>query len=499
VNAPSFGRPFPSVRVLLLAAAAGGAAGAFGAVGAFPSQGDVGTVSRPLAAAYDNATGVYAIGASGANIWGSADAFGFVWRPASGDLAVAADITFAGQGGQGHRKACLMFRHSLDAGSAYADVAVHGDGHIALQFRTEAGGPTRTIQCAARAPQRVRLEKRGAYVTLSTAGADGSFSPSGCSVRLSLGESFLAGLGVCAHDNAAFETARFAAVEFGPPPPSPAPTSALEVLSVASLDRRVVYRSAGRMEAPHFSPDGSVLYFDRGGRLYRTGTAGDGEPESIDTGSATHCNDDHGLSPDGLQLALSDNTAGGPSLMYLLPIGGGEPRRIEVPGPAYWHSWSPDGRTLAYCAARNANYDIYTIPVSGGGETRLTTAPGNDNGPDYTPDGRWIYFHSDRTGRMQVWRMHTDGSGQEPVTSDASYNWFPHPSPDGRWIVYLSSPTVPTTGHPPDADYVLKLIPAAGGPPREIARFFGGNGSFNVPCWSRDSARVAFASYAPAP
>lgn len=486
--------------LLLAAACALPAIASPGLPGMFPNQGDIGSVNRPLAASYEDAARAYTIGASGANIWGASDAFGFVWKPVAGDIAIAADISFVSAGGQGHRKACLMFRQSLDPSSPYADVAVHGDGHIALQFRSDFGGPTRTLQSFLKAPQRVRLERHGPYVTLSIADKDGAFSPSGCSVRLSLDGPFFAGLAVCAHDNAAFETARFGDVEMGPSPqPASARWSALEVLSLSSLDRRVVYRAAGRMEAPFFSPDGSVLYFDLGGRIFRLKLPATEPPTALDTGTATHCNDDHGLSPDGLQLALSDYTDAGPSLMYLLPIGGGAPRRIEVPGPAYWHSWSPDGSTLAYCAARQGNYDIYTIPVSGGRETRLTTDPGNDNGPDYTPDGQWIYFHSERTGRMQVWRMHADGSVQEQVTRDDYYNWFPHPSPDGKWIVFLSSRVRPTTGHPPDGDYFLRLIPAGGGAPLEIARFFGGNGCFNIPCWSRDSTRIAYATFDPVP
>ena len=45
--------------------------------------------------------------------------------------------------------------------------------------------------------------------------------------------------------------------------------SALEVLTLASLDRRVVYSTAGRMEAPHFFPDGASLLYNLGGHLYR--------------------------------------------------------------------------------------------------------------------------------------------------------------------------------------------------------------------------------------
>jgi TolB protein len=192
---------------------------------------------------------------------------------------------------------------------------------------------------------------------------------------------------------------------------------------------------------------------------------------------------------------ICDATETGKSLMYLLPGAGGTPRRVAAAEPAYWHGWSPDGKTLAYCAAREGNYDIYTIPVAGGAEIRLTTAPGNDNGPDYTPDGRWIYYHSIRGDSVQVWRMRPDGTAAEQVTRDAYYNWYPHPSPDGKWILVFSSKVVPDTGHPPDGEYILRLIPTGGGEPREIGRLIGGNGSLNVPCWSRDGTRIAFASF----
>lgn len=273
--------------------------------------------------------------------------------------------------------------------------------------------------------------------------------------------------------------------------------SALEVLTFPSADRQVVYAAAGQMQSPHFSPDGQWLYFNRDGRLYRIHPKPGAVPELVDTGFLIHCNNDHGLSPDGGILAISDQRAEGQSQIYLMPAHGGTPRRVLAAPPAYWHSWSPDGSTLAYCAARGGNYDIYTISAAGGPERRLTTAPGNDNGPDYSPDGKWIYFHSERTGRMQIWRMRADGSQQEPVTRDDFYNWFPHPSPDGRWIAYLSSRVRPLTGHPPDGMYAIRLLSTRGGPAREVARFYGGNGSFNVPCWSRDSTQIAFASLEP--
>jgi Tol biopolymer transport system component len=219
-----------------------------------------------------------------------------------------------------------------------------------------------------------------------------------------------------------------------------------------------------------------------------------GEPKLLDTGVATRCNNDHGFSPDGKWLAISDQHDG-PSRIYVLPSTGGTPRLVTPLGPSYWHGWSPDGRTLAYCAERGGNFDIYTIPVEGGSERRLTTAEGLDDGPDYSPDGKYIYFNSERTGLMKIWRMKADGSGQEQVTSDPDYaDWFAHPSPDGKALLFLSY-SKNVKGHPAHQDVVLRGTTLAGGEPKITNALFGGQGSINVPSWSPDGHAYAFVSY----
>jgi len=76
----------------------------------------------------------------------------------------------------------------------------------------------------------------------------------------------------------------------------------------------------GRLEAPNWLKDGKSLIFNRDGRIFRIAAAG-GEPEMIDTGFATRCNNDHGPSPDGSTLAISDQSQEkGQSLIYTLPI-----------------------------------------------------------------------------------------------------------------------------------------------------------------------------------
>jgi Tol biopolymer transport system component len=416
----------------------------------------------------------------------------------SGDLTLATNIRWIGTNGNAHRKACLVIRQSLDADSPYADVAVHGDGLTSLQYRETKGGPTREIQANTSAPGRARLEKRGDYVSMSLATAGEALRPAGGSFRIQFSEPFYVGLGVCAHDNNAIEQAEFSRVEITTLSPSVGPPtnvqSTLEFISIASKDRRVVYHTSDHIEAPNWSRDGNWLLFNSKGRIWRMPAAG-GVPEAIDTGFAMRCNNDHGISPDGTQLVISDQSQGDRrSRIYVLPAGGGTPRPITETGPSYWHGWSPNGQTLAYCGERNGEFDIYTILVAGGDETRLTKAQGLDDGPDYSPDGRFIHFNSDRTGQMQIWRMKPDGSQQEQVTTDEWNNWFPHPSPDGKWLVFLSY-AKDVQGHPENKDVILRLMPVVGGEIQVLAKLFGGQGTINVPSWSPDSRRVAFVSY----
>jgi hypothetical protein len=472
-------------------------------VGVFENHSDVGTVLHSGSLDYDAAHGTYAVSGSGTNMWSTADAFHFAWKKISGDGGLAADISFVGAKVNEHRKAVLIVRQSLDADSVYADVALHGSGLTSLQYREEKGGATHEIQAIVASPKRLRIEKRGnfVYVFLGDGSKDMQFS--GASMQVPLQGSYYVGIGVCSHDKDVVEKAVFANVELTDnlaPPEKTVLYSTLERVAIASTDRRVVYTASERFEAPNWTRDGATFLFNRNGRIYRLPVAG-GEPAMIDTGFANRCNNDHGISPDQTLLAISDQSQEeNRSVVYIVPIAGGTPRRITQKSPSYWHGWSPDGKTLAFVGQRNDEFDIYTIPVSGGEETRLTTAKGLDDGPEYSPDGKYIYFNSERTGHMQIWRMRADGSEQEQITFDEWNNWFPHISPDGAWMVFLSYGQ-DVKGHPENKDVMLRLMPLGeekitDNHLRVLAKLFGGQGTINVPSWSPDSKDVAFVSYA---
>jgi TolB protein len=466
-------------------------------VGDFDDHGEVGKPAHAGAVTYDGDKRIYLVTGGGKNMWGREDAFHYVWKKMSGDVSLAADIRWLGAGKDPHRKACLVIRQSLAADAAYADAALHGDGLTSLQCRPVAGERTYEVRSNVNRPARLKIEKQDDRVFLSIARAGQPLRHAGGSFRLRLSEPFYVGLGVCAHDDAVVEKAEFTDIQLSNEKfrlaAKPQVESTLEVVDIASKDRRVIHQAAGVIEAPNWTPDGRSFLLNARGRMYRLPVEG-GEPLLIDTGFADRCNNDHGLSPDGKQLAISHHGKDRKSRIYVLPVTGGVPKELTPIGPSYWHGWSPDGKTIVYCAERNGDFDIYAIPAAGGPERRLTDAKGLDDGPEYSPDGKYIYFNSDRSGRMQIWRMKPDGSEQEQATADEHHNWFPHPSPDGKWLVFLSYDQS-VEGHPSNKDVLLRLRPVAGGPVQILAHVFGGQGTINVPSWSPDSRRVAFVSY----
>ena len=477
-----------------------------GPLGLFTQQTDVGAVRHPGACTYDAASQTYTISGAGANIWNDHDDFHFVWKQLTGNFIVTMQAEFAGQGVNAHRKLGWMVRSSLAADSPNVSTGIHGDGLTSLQFRRTPGAQTEEIRAPITHADVIQLERRGDTYIMSVARFGDPFTVVQVD-ELPLGDTVYVGLSVCSHEDDVVERAVFGNVRVVEPVQPGFVRgrdplgSVLELLDIESGQRQVIYGAPEIFEAPNWTVDDSALIFNRGGLLYRFDLAS-GDIAQINTGAVTQNNNDHVLSFDGRMLAISsrDDTLKA-SVIYTVPITGGEPKRITAHGPSYLHGWSPDGRHLVYTAMRNGDFDIYRIAADGGAdgseEIQLTTAPGLDDGPEYTPDGQTIYFNSVRSGLMQIWRMNADGSNQQQVTNDEYNNWFPHVSPDGRWIAFLTYLVgeVDPSDHPPAKRAYLRLMPTDGSAsPRVIAYLYGGQGTMNVPSWAPDSQRLAFVS-----
>jgi Tol biopolymer transport system component len=490
------------------------------ALGVFENHIDIGDTPLKGSASYDAATGEYRLTGGGANMWAKTDAFHFAWKRITGNFSLTADVRFVGKGVAEHRKAAVMVRENLDANSAYADVALHGDGLTALQFRPVAGAETSEVRSSENAPLRIRIERRGAQFIMYAGRTEQSLVRS-FPVTVDVRGPVYVGLGICSHDVNVVETAIFSNVSIQDLPataPDPNPEkvhSKISIFDLADRSVHVVYSADQLWEAPNWSPDGRYLVANSGGRLYRFILDGNGQakPEMISLDSGYRCNNDHGLSPDGKRLAFSaekHESARG-SQVYLASADGAQPQLLTPRLPSYFHGWSPDGRWLTFVGKREGSFNIYRVSVNGGDEERLTSKAGFDDGPDYSPDGKWIYVNSHRSGGWDIWKFPADGAGPQDsqavqITADAQEDWFPHPSPDGKWLVFLSFPPG-TQGHDFKTAVQLRVMPLAAdnaiakAPPGDegaikvLTRFFGGQGTINVNSWSPDAKKFAFVSY----
>jgi Tol biopolymer transport system component len=288
------------------------------------------------------------------------------------------------------------------------------------------------------------------------------------------------------------------------------------IYDVQKKTTTTLFTLEGEWHAPNWTPDGRYLISDMGGALYRIPVSGanKGKPGKIYASRNMIATNDHALSWDGRQIAITDIALPIPAKMrspadlrnplFIMSMDGGNAREIHL---GWVHGWSPNGKYVVYTQWDLNNYDIYRIDADGSGLLQMTTNKAEDDGPEYSPDGQWVYFCSNRSGKWDVWRMSADGAGPhgkfaEPVTSGGdTQDWFPHISRDGKWLYTLSYPM-----DRPDHTYIgpgmkIKLlrlhngVAAKGARLTTVSTFFGGQGSGNTGGWAPDSKKFAWTEY----
>jgi hypothetical protein len=184
-----------------------------GDLGIFTNESSVGQTPPGVKAHYDAATGEYRITGGGENVWGTTDAFYFVWKKMSGNLSLTADVQFVGTSAAEHRKAMLMVRQSLDPGSAYADAVSHGNGLTSLQFRGKPGEQTYEVVTQVPEPARIRIVRHGNAFTMYAGKPNEELKAYGPVDFVSMKDPVYVGLGVCSHVATTLETAVFTNVK----------------------------------------------------------------------------------------------------------------------------------------------------------------------------------------------------------------------------------------------------------------------------------------------
>ncbi len=178
------------------------------------------------------------------------------------------------------------------------------------------------------------------------------------------------------------------------------------------------------------------------------------------------------LSPDGSEVAYARPVrAGGPRTLYLQPAGDGSPRQLTFPGHGEADdlpAWSRDGRRIAFVRTGGDGCRLMVVAAAGGGEREVGRCEGEDYAAfDWSPDGRALVMGGRRrsSGQSAPLRRLDLGSGRwEALAYPADgLDTLPRFSPDGAWLGFRRGTSLGD----------LWLMPAAGGPPRQLTRLRG--------------------------
>jgi dipeptidyl aminopeptidase/acylaminoacyl peptidase len=269
---------------------------------------------------------------------------------------------------------------------------------------------------------------------------------------------------------------------------------------------------------PHFSPDGSTIAFvvttvdqkqNRRRSEIRVVPSDASRPDEVMTSTAQSSSSPR-WSPDGKALAFlsarstgDSGDAAGRTQIWLMPIGGGEARRLTslVNGVSSFQ-WSPDGTRFLVLSRSgpsdeakspsdvrhytHSNYKfndtgwfddkrshVWVVDASTGRATQITSGDDwNDTDPQWSPDGTRIAFVSDRTGKAfdeghntDVWTIDANGGPLAKLTKISDHDTAdtqPRWSPDGQTIAFVSA--VPEKSHAK-----IWLAPSAGGATSKLA------------------------------
>jgi regulation of enolase protein 1 (concanavalin A-like superfamily) len=168
---------------------------------------DIGLVGTRGSSAFDN--GIYTIRGSGADIWGTADAFHFLYQSLDGDDGRIAARLISQDARNPFAKAGLMIRESTDADAAHVLLDVKPDGGIEFTTRRESGGSTIFIAEAMTSfPSWLKLQREGEVVS-GYMSPDGSRWTTVGTTPFAATVAPLVGLAVTSHNISSVNTARF--------------------------------------------------------------------------------------------------------------------------------------------------------------------------------------------------------------------------------------------------------------------------------------------------
>lgn len=187
-------------------------------LGIFSGQSDIGAALAEGSSSYDAGTKQYTIRSAGYNIWYQRDEFRMVWKKMSGDVSLAADVSFPNAEGYGDRKAVLVIRQDLNDDAKEAMIGEHGVGMIHLAYRADRGAQMKDMTYRFGGvlngihARRIGIEKQDDTISIFVSLTGEPMHQLGPPVTLHLDGPFFVGIGFCSHQPVMVDAAVFSNV-----------------------------------------------------------------------------------------------------------------------------------------------------------------------------------------------------------------------------------------------------------------------------------------------
>lgn len=182
--------------------------------------------------------------------------------------------------------------------------------------------------------------------------------------------------------------------------------------------------------------------------------------------------------------------------LWVMDADGRNQRLLRPPGLNGWvqqgHAeWSPDGRSLVMFGGSRFNPQIYITDAVGQHPRNLSNRGGTNLDPSFSPDGKYVAFTGCprsicNTKDYEVYVIPVNGGKPRRLTSDEIRDHDPYFSPDGVQIALLSQ-THGGGGKDPLGVWDVRVVPAAGGTPRELMK---DRNVTSRPIWAPDGKSV---------
>jgi tricorn protease len=126
--------------------------------------------------------------------------------------------------------------------------------------------------------------------------------------------------------------------------------------------------------------------------------------------------------------------------VWVAPKAGGVAERLSTPrGEESFPRFSPDGSLIAFTGNYDGNEDLYVMPTGGGLPRRITHHPMTDRMLNWYPDGKSILYASPMaSGSLrfnQLYKLSVEGGLPEKLL--VPYGEFGEISPDGKTLAFV--------------------------------------------------------------